>query len=199
VLFKQRFWSGITDGSITRTYRRWKRPQVVAGGTYRTPAGRIDVESIAEVDPASITDADAQRSGYTSAAELVSELRGDATMPVYCIVFRGASDPDPRAELAADDTLTHEDLVDIDHRLARLDRASTHGPWTGDVLDAIAERPHVRAADLAAALGRETQPFKVDVRKLKALGLTLSFDVGYELSPRGKAYRAARRPPARRR
>ena len=30
--------------------------------------------------------------------------------------------------------------------------------------------------------------FKTDVRKLKRLGLTLSFKVGYEISPRGRVY-----------
>ena len=38
-------------------------------------------------------------------------------------------------------------------------------------------------------VGRETAPFKLDVRKLKNLGLTLSLDVGYRLSPRGQVYR----------
>lgn len=51
----------------------------------------------------------------------------------------------------------------------------------------IAERPAVRAGDLAASLGRETQPFKIDVRKLKRLGLTESLAVGHRLSPRGRA------------
>ena len=37
-------------------------------------------------------------------------------------------------------------------------------------------------------VGRETAPFKIDVRKLKNLGLTRSFPVGYEVSPRGLAY-----------
>jgi hypothetical protein len=46
----------------------------------------------------------------------------------------------------------------------------------------------VRAPDLAAVLGRETLPFKRDVRRLKELGLTISLPVGYELSPRGRAY-----------
>ena len=44
------------------------------------------------------------------------------------------------------------------------------------------------APDLAASFGRETAPFKRDVRKLKELGLTISLEVGYELSPRGRAY-----------
>jgi hypothetical protein len=51
----------------------------------------------------------------------------------------------------------------------------------------IADRPGVRAADLAAAEGREKLPFKADVRKLKELGLTESLEVGYRLSPRGRA------------
>ena len=46
----------------------------------------------------------------------------------------------------------------------------------------------MRAPDLAASLGRETLPFKRDVRKLKELGLTESLEVGYRLSPRGRAY-----------
>ena len=71
--------------------------------------------------------------------------------------------------------------------MARLDRASRHGPWTATVLQLIADRPAVRAGDLAASLGREMAPFKVDVRKLKEMGLTESLDVGYRLSPRGRA------------
>ncbi len=40
-------------------------------------------------------------------------------------------------------------------------------------------------------MGRETLPFKIDVRKLKAMGLTVSHAVGYSISPRGAAYLAA--------
>jgi hypothetical protein len=45
----------------------------------------------------------------------------------------------------------------------------------------------VRAAELAAAVGRDRHRFKLDVRKLKELGLTESLEVGYRLSPRGRA------------
>jgi hypothetical protein len=45
----------------------------------------------------------------------------------------------------------------------------------------------VRAEDLAHSVGREKQPFKLDVRKLKELGLTESLEIGYRLSPRGEA------------
>ena len=59
-----------------------------------------------------------------------------------------------------------------------------------DRLALIAERPAVRAGDLAESLGRERLSFKADVRKLKNLGLTLSLEIGYRLSPRGEAYLA---------
>jgi len=52
----------------------------------------------------------------------------------------------------------------------------------------IEKHPQIAASKLAAKVGRETAPFKVDVRKLKKLGLTQSFEVGYEISPRGRAY-----------
>ncbi len=53
------------------------------------------------------------------------------------------------------------------------------------MLQLISERPAVRAPDLAASLGLETLVFKRDVRKLKALGLTESLEIGYRISPRG--------------
>lgn len=37
-------------------------------------------------------------------------------------------------------------------------------------------------------MGWERQDFKLHVRRLKALGLTLSLDVGDRLSPRGESY-----------
>jgi hypothetical protein len=67
-----------------------------------------------------------------------------------------------------------------------MDRSAA-GPWTRTVLELIQSAPGTRAADLAKRLGRETLPFKRDVRKLKELGLTESLEVGYRLSPRGAA------------
>lgn len=99
-----------------------------------------------------------------------------------------ATDPDPRAELAARADPGEDELAALHDRLIPLDRASAHGPWTAATLRAIAARPETRAADLAEALGRERAPFKLDVRKLNNLGLTLSLPVGYRIAPRGAAY-----------
>lgn len=69
--------------------------------------------------------------------------------------------------------------------LLRMDKSRS---WTAETLSTIEETPRTAASKLAAKLGRETARFKADVVKLKQLGLTQSFEVGYEISPRGKAY-----------
>lgn len=191
MLFAPRFRSGIADGSITLTFRRWKRAQAIAGRRYRTPVGMLEIETVDVVDASAISDQEAVRAGFPSADAVRGALRGAPGDPVYRICFHAVTEPDPRDVLAHDGALSDEDVAEIDRRLARLDSASSHGPWTAATLAAIAERPGVRAADLAVSLGRERAPFKLDVRKLKALGLTLSLDVGYRLSPRGEAYRLA--------
>ncbi len=192
MLFQKRFWALIQSGEMTLTFRRWKRRQVVAGNIYRTAAGRLRVVSIAEVERRDITDGEAQRAGHDSAAALIDDLPGVDGVPIYRIEFELVTEPDPRAVLANDADLDEEDVDEIDRRLDRLDSAATFGPWTRSTLQTIAHHPHTRAPDLADLHGRETQPFKNDVRKLKNLGLTLSFNPGYALSPRGEAYLRAK-------
>jgi hypothetical protein len=192
VLFTKRFWSGIADGSITVAFRRWKRPTVKRGGTLRSPGGLLAIDDVRPIELDAIRDRDARAAGYDSRAELVEELgRRDGTL--YRVDFHPAG-PDPRDALRATTTLTDEEWSDLERRLARLDRASARGPWTGETLRLIAERPATRAADLAAALDRDTPSFKLDVRKLKALGITVSLEVGYRLSPRGEALLRRREP-----
>jgi hypothetical protein len=191
VLFETRLRQGIADGSITVAFRRWKRPQVVPGGRYRTGLGLAEAMSVDAVDESKITRADARRAGYDSVDELLAAMPPRSGTEVYRVEFRAVDEVDPRDELAASDDLSPDDVADISRRLERLDRASSHGPWTADVLACIAAEPGRRAPDFAERFGREVQPFKRDVRKLKELGLTISLLVGYKLSPRGEAYRAA--------
>ncbi len=173
------------------TFRRWKRRQVVVGNRYRTPGGILEVEAVDIVEPGEVTDAEAQRSGFADAAALFADLRGGSDLPLYRVHFHRVRGPDPRDELAADDVLTAADVEAISSRLARLDATSRRGPWTREVLECIAANPERRAPDLAASFGIETPLFKRDVRKLKNLGLTISLNPGYRLSPRGNAYLVA--------
>jgi hypothetical protein len=186
VLFPQRVHAGLADGSVTLAFRRWRRPSVKPGGRQRTPVGELAIDAVDQVTLDDVTDADARRAGHADRPALADELARHPDGTLYRIAFHLAG-ADPRIALRERADLDDDEWRAVDARLARLDRASRHGPWTTVTLRLIAERPATRAGDLAASLGRETPPFKIDVRKLKELGLTESLDVGYRLSPRGRA------------
>ncbi|RBM12588.1 hypothetical protein DI005_32745 [Prauserella sp. PE36] len=181
---------GVAEGTVTAVYRRWTRSRVRPGDTLTTAWGVVRIESVTPVDPSAITDADAAEAGERSARALLASLRGPADAPVFRIGV-GWGGEDPRHALSAETDLTPEQLADIAARLARLDRRVRHSPWTHEVLRAVAAHPGLRAADLAELLGREKDELKLDIRKLKNLGLTHSLDVGYRISPRGAAYLAS--------
>jgi len=200
VLFKREFHAGLVDGSITLTFRRWSRPQVKPGGRYRHAFGLLDVESLDRVRVRDIRAADAGRSGFESRDALLAALARSGSGPlrpterVFRIALRYAGPAPSRSD--EDARVPAEELDALLVRLDRMDERSATGPWTRRVLKRIGEQPRTAASKLAPALGRETQPFKADVRKLKRLGLTVSFEVGYALSPRGKQVlaRTGRRP-----
>ena len=193
MLLPPKIAQGVADGSVTLAFRRWRKQDVQPGSEFRTAAGVVRVEAVAVVDPAAISDAEAVAAGWPDAARLLRQLdkvqldgrEGD--LATYRVSLSWAG-PDPRVALREQTELTDAEVADLDVRLERLDRASSHGPWTMTTLELIRRRPHTRAPDLAVEVGRERDPFKIDVRKLKNLGLTRSFEVGYEVSPRGLAY-----------
>lgn len=193
LLFQKRFHASLLDGSVTLTFRRWDKPHVRAGGRYRChPIGVLEVERVERVGVASLSEEDAMQSGFASRAELVAYLATAREAPLEAEVFRiqlhHGGDGD-RVALALQSKLGPDEVRAITERLARLDAKE---PWTRRTLAIIAEHPRTAASQLAAKLGRETLTFKADVRKLKKLGLTQSFEVGYEVSPRGQAWLAAR-------
>ena len=190
MLFQQRFLEGIRDGSITLAFRRWRRPSVRAGGTLLTPVGELTIASLSQVTLSEISEKDARRAGYESLDALHKALRERAEGEIYRIEL-GPLRPDPRIALRKAGTLTAEDTRDLRARLKRLDDHASQ-PWTQATLELIQSRPGVRAGDLCKAIGQDKDAFKLNVRKLKALGLTESLEVGYQLSPRGLALLRAR-------
>jgi hypothetical protein len=185
VLLRPEVLAAIAEGKVDLAFRRWERPRVRAGGTQRTSIGVVGFGGVRIVAPGDITPDDARRAGYHDRDELLAFLDRRAAGDVYRIELRLVG-PDPRVRLR-EELPSPAEIVAIGRRLERLDRSSRHGPWTAATLRAIADAPAMRAADLAAMLGRERLPFKLDVRKLKELGLTESLAVGYRLSPRGHA------------
>ena len=189
MLLKRETLEGIAEGRITLAFRRWKRPTVRAGGELRTAIGVLGIDGVDAIEEGDITEGNARAAGYPTRAALLAELNRRPEGDLYRVALHLAGD-DPRTALREQDALDAEAVAAIAARLARFDRSSRHGPWTETVLRLIADSPGVRAPDLAASLGRDTQPFKRDVRKLKELGLTESLEVGYRLSPRGRAWLA---------
>jgi hypothetical protein len=176
---------GVVDGRVDRAFRRWDRPRVRAGGSQRTSVGVIGFTSVEAVERDALTAEDAERAGLAALERLLAVLDRRQDRPIYRIGLELVG-PDPRVTLR-EAIPSGDELADIRHRLERLDRASHHGPWTLAVLEAIRDRPATPAVELAAGLRREKLPFKLDVRKLKELGLTESLRPGYRLSPRGDA------------
>ena len=186
LLFKKAFFEGLTSGAITLTFRRWQKPHVKPGGRYRChPIGVLEVDALAIVTTKSITAKDAEAAGFESRETLLAYLGElgplDDTTEIYRVVLHHGGDGD-RVGLALEADLDAAAVETITKKLARMDAVS---PWTKKTLAIIDKNPRIAASKLAAKLGRETLPFKVDVRKLKKLGLTQSFEVGYEISPRG--------------
>jgi hypothetical protein len=194
LLFKKPFHEGLVKGTITLTFRRWDKPHVRAGGRYRChPIGVLEVEDIRSVAVLSIGPDDAKKAGFGSLEDLLAYLGElgplDDSTPVYRVALHHGGDGD-RVALALEDTLTADEVRDIAAKLAKMDGKE---PWTTKTLSLIEKHPRVAASKLAPKLGRETADFKARVVKLKKLGLTQSFEVGYEIAPRGRAYLEARR------
>ncbi|MCC6388398.1 MAG: hypothetical protein IT302_13570 [Dehalococcoidia bacterium] len=175
----------IHAGSVTVTYRLWRAPQARAGGIYRFDPGRIVAESVETVLAGDISDAAAAQAGFAGAEALLQALRRRTGEPIgpgtllWRVAFRYEDAPAPPSRTKT---------LDPDAILSRLSRADAASgtPWTAATLAAIAARPRTPARLLAANAGMETLPFKANVRKLKALGLTLSHEVGYEVTALGR-------------
>lgn len=204
----------IRDGTVTLAFRRWDAPRVKVGGTQMTSAGIIRFESCAVVGSlAELTESDAQAAGVPDLATLQERLSPDRPIvrtprggkggdTIYRIGVSWVGD-DPRVELR-DRVASGRDLTRLIAAVDKLDagkRSAADQGWTRHILEWIEANPGVLASELAAELDRELLGMKADIRKLKALGLTISLRTGYRLSPRGEGYlrslrRRERRPPS---
>lgn len=192
----------IVAGEVDLVFRLWKRPTVKAGGRLRTAVGELTIHEVDVVAPDALDEESARRAGYADRASLLASVsptrtpsarsrvaRPDETSRVYRVrvSYAGA---DSRAALR--DQLPNRAEVDaLVARLQAMDARSPQAPWAIPSLKLISRWPGRRAPELAEMLGRETLPWKAQVRRLKELGLTESLHVGYRLSPRGRRVLAA--------
>jgi hypothetical protein len=181
MLFRSHVLQGIADGRVTLAYRRWRRAPPADGSTLRTPIGVLCLTRVTVVDEGDITPADVRRTGM-SPDELRGSIDGDGTLLRIELQLAGA---DPRIALRAR-VPARDELEAVVARLARIDDAAATA-WTRRYLQLIAARPGVVSHALARQVGSDMLPFKRRVRQLKELGLTESLEVGYRISPRGRA------------
>jgi hypothetical protein len=190
MLFKDAQLDGIRSGAITRSFRFWKQPRVRVGGVYRIrPDLAIRVTHVAlwTKRPSA---ADAVRAGFRDVRALETALGPGRGQSLYLVKFEWCDVPQDSRTRLAHSVASDESTKGLHKRLADLDRRRADGPWTHAVLDLIERFPGRRAGDLAAMLGWPTADFKQRVRRLKSLGLTLSLEVGYRLSPLGSSFRS---------
>lgn len=187
MLFSIDAWPGLADGSISLTFRTWTNAQAKVGGRYRVGGMLLEATDVRQVAAGSITDDDARRAGAADAASIRKRMKvDDLTHLVWRVELRYLGQDD-RIERRNADDLSADEVADLRARLDRLDRRSTTGAWTRNTLRLIEKYPGVVSTALARHAKQERPAFKLNVRKLKELGLTESLDVGYRLSPRGQA------------
>ncbi len=186
VQFTQDAHEAIANGAVTLTFRLWKRPHAKVGGRYTVGHVVIEVDDIELVPFHTVTRTDVKRAGAADRGALRERAAhagpiDDDTL-LYRIEFHVAGDrPEPMAG-PADPEAVDGVIAELD----RMDARSPLGPWTRRVLTLIGAHEGTVSTELAAAAGRARMAFKADVRKLKALGLTESLEVGYRLSELGR-------------
>ena len=177
--FTTRNSDAIRAGEVTLTFRNWRRSHAKVGNVYRLrPHGAIRVTEVSRVPMSAIADDDARRAGFENVRALAAFLKTGHDAEVIRVGFELADEQDLRRPPALG-------LEDVLRRLSATDLRSA-SPWTVRVLTLIATHPGRRAGDLAPTMGWELPKFKANVRKLKALGLTRSLEVGYRLTDLGE-------------
>jgi hypothetical protein len=184
MLFREDFLTGLRKGKLSTAFRRWAQPRVKPGTRMRTPIGVVEVISVEPIMEIEITSTDAERAGYASRAELMQNLGSLADGQLYRVQVKYGGE-DPRIQLRQDADVSDEDFEELKKKLKAMDRQN---PWTNKTLKLIAKHEAVLAEILAGKMKMEKYAFKRRVWRLKELGLTESLDIGYRLSPRGKAY-----------
>ncbi|MBP1996670.1 hypothetical protein [Paenibacillus eucommiae] len=186
MLFKNHILDGIAKGEISLAFRRWKSARVNSGSRLHTTIGVLEIVSIEAIHDWEISDEDIKQAGFSTREGLLKEINSfsnDGNIYRIVLVHIGA---DPREELRERNELTEQEFVEVRGKLERLDKASPHGPWTAKFMCIIKQYPGLRSTELASAIEWETEKFKLNVRKLKNIGLTISLGTGYQISPRGE-------------
>ena len=187
MLFKTRFLTLIKAGKIETAFRRWTRPTVKEMGTLMTAVGQLRITAVRKINYQDITESEIIEAGYANREELDNELSLKSSGEIYRIKFKLEGE-DPRIELRERTNMSDVDVADLLKKLQALEVRSKIKGWPMKILEAVNDAPGLYAIQYANKLGYEKMWFKLHIRKLKNLGLTISLENGYKISPRGKVF-----------
>ena len=187
MLFKEIHLQGIKSGEITLAFRKWQKVSVNSGSLLHTSIGLVEIGDIQVVNEVDITESDAQQAGFIDKKHLLKSFGKNSSGTIFQISVRYHS-PDPRIKLREQNELSEQHFIDLKKKLERLDNYSKQGHWTNKVLLTIKDNPNLHAIGIAKLTGFEKDWLKLNIRKLKNLGLAMSHHIGYEVSPLGNKY-----------
>ena len=186
MLIRRPFLEKIKKGEIDLAFRRWNKISAKAGGTLRTSVGIVKIGDISCISESKISEKDAQRAGFPDRKSLMADLRDNGGILYRIQISFGGEDP--RISLREDTSFDRASYAELYLKLRRMDSRSSCGDWTIQILCLIAQNPMLPAIELSKKSGHEKEWLKLNIRKLKNLGLTISHNPGYAISPRGKKF-----------
>lgn len=187
MLFKEVHLNGIKSGKITLAFRKWQKVSVKCGSLLHTSVGLIEIGKIENISENCITEQHVIQAVFTDKQQLLKSFTHNSTGTIFKISVSYHS-ADPRVKLREQTELSEKVFTDLKKKLERLDNYSKKEHWTDKVLSTINDNPNLHAKGIAELTGFEKEWLKLNIRKLKNLGLTISRNVGYELSPLGSEY-----------
>ncbi|MAU70768.1 MAG: hypothetical protein CML04_01620 [Pseudozobellia sp.] len=187
MLFKKVHLQGIKSGNITLAFRRWKKASIKSGSLLHTSIGLVKIGEIETVNENDISEKDVLNAGFTNRKQLLKSFARNRTGTIFKISVNYHSE-DPRMKLREQTELTEQELTILKESVQRLDKFSKQGSWTSKVLLAIKDNPNHPAIGITKLTGFEKEWLKRNIRKLKNLGLTISHNTGYEISPLGRFF-----------
>ncbi|MBE8722496.1 ASCH domain-containing protein [Sphingobacterium pedocola] len=187
MLFKEIHLQGIKSGKINLAFRKWQKASVKIGSLLHTSVGLVEILNIEVVNEIDVTDNDASDAGFADKKQLLKSFTSSSTGKIFKISVSYHS-ADPRIKLRQQTELLEQQFENLRKKLERLDNYSKQGYWTGKILLTIKHNPNLHAVGIAKLTGFKKEWLKLNIRKLKNMGLTISHNIGYEISPLGEHF-----------
>jgi hypothetical protein len=142
VLFNHHIWAGLSEGTVTVAFRRWKRPTVKTGGTLQSPGGLLAIDKVSPISPGEVNDEDALAAGYADREAVLGSLRPEGQL--YRVRFHRIG-VDPRIEL--------RQRTDFDDELLCCRACQRRGDHVDATVIVGDGRPQSRASRCTSAAG----------------------------------------------